>query len=120
MVCLVHSVLRIVPQFATIVQYIDDFRAIYIILVKSNKDARGTANSVLYAHAMTLTDRNVGEFVLKYNSTMDISSTHLPQLVTATECAELEAISRQIFGLQFLNLCMQDDEASQLSFLGQK
>ena len=109
-------------QFATIAQSIDDndFRAIYDILVKSNKDAPGTANSVLYAHAETLTDRNVGEFVLKYNSMVDISSAHLPQVLTATECAELEVISRQIFGLQFLNLYMLYDEASQLSFLGQK
>lgn len=109
-------------QFGTIAQSIEgesEFRAIYDILVKMNKDACGTANSILYAHTEPLMDRNASEFVLKYNSMVHISGTQLPQVLTATEHTELEAISKEIFSPQFLILYLLYNDATQLSFLGQ-
>ena len=109
-------------QFATVAQSIDDndFKTIYNALVKSSKDVRGTANSILYAHVEALTSSNAGEFVLKYNRMVDISGTQLPQVLTESEHAQLVEISRQLFGQQFVNLFMLYNEATQLSFLGQK
>lgn len=108
-------------QSTTAAQSIDDndFKAIYPALVKSNKDVRDTANSVLYAHVDALTDRNTGEFVLKYNGMVNINGTQLLKVLTASDHTELKEISKQIFGPQFVNVRVLYNEATQLSFLGQ-